>query len=214
MLNRDARMGFAVEGAKDIVEAMRSGFSCGGRRVCGAWTRVHLLGSLILVGTTVVLACMLSGCVSSDESNSSDEASISAQVAAVNVISSEEAHDRMTSDRTVILDVRTQEEFDEAHICNAVLLPCDSITAETAQEVAPDKNKAVLVYCRTGRRSAEAASRLVELGYTQVYDFGGIESWPYDVCFDEKGDESTVENDELPVGVKVVCGKTRSLPEE
>lgn len=132
----------------------------------------------------------------------------------MHVISPEEAHGLMVSDRVVILDVRTQEEFDEGHVCNAVLLPHDSITEESAQAAAPEKDETVLVYCRTGRRSAEAAAKLAELGYTQVYDFGGIQSWPYDVCSNENEDESTVENDELPVGVKVVCGKTRSLPEE
>ena len=181
-----------------------------GGTVCGSALCVSAAFSIaVLLVATLVLA----GCTSTQDSSSAAESSRSEGQACVQVISAEEAHGLMTSDKVAILDVRTQEEFDEGHICNAVLLPHDSITEETALEAAPHKDEMVLVYCRTGRRSAEAAAKLVELGYTQVYDFGGIESWPYDVCSDKEEDEDTVENDELPVGVKVVCGKTRSLPE-
>ena len=96
---------------------------------------------------------------------------------------------------------------------NARLLPLDSVDEAAAAAVAPDKDALVLVYCRTGVRSAEASAKLAELGYTQVRDFGGIESWPY-ATVDAEDDEGagTVVNDDLPVGVKVVC-KTRSIPE-
>lgn len=133
---------------------------------------------------------------------------------AVQVVTAAEAHGLMTSDRVAVLDVRTQEEYDASHIVNARLLPLDAIDAESAAAVAPDKDALVLVYCRTGVRSAEASAKLAELGYTQVRDFGGIESWPYATIDAEDGDGAgTVDNDGLPVGVKVVCGKTRSIPE-
>lgn len=132
----------------------------------------------------------------------------------VQAVTAEEAHGLMTSDRVAVLDVRTHEEFDASHIVNARLLPLNSIDEAAAAAVAPDKDALVLVYCRTGVRSAEAASKLADLGYTQVRDFGGIESWPYGTVDAEDGEGAgTVENDELPVGVKVVCGKTRSIPE-
>ncbi|MRX83131.1 rhodanese-like domain-containing protein [Eggerthella sp. HF-4214] len=132
----------------------------------------------------------------------------------VQVVTAAEAHDLMTSDRVVVLDVRTQQEYDASHIVNARLLPHDAIDAESAAAAAPDKDALVLVYCRTGVRSAEASAKLAELGYTQVRDFGGIESWPYATVDAEDGEGAgTVINDDLPVGVKVVCGKTKPVPD-
>ena len=81
----------------------------------------------------------------------------------------------MMNDEVIILDVRTQEEFDAGHIENAVLLP-DSEVKDRASEVLPDKGQTILVYCRTGRRSANAAKALIAMGYTAVYDFGGLET--------------------------------------
>ena len=79
----------------------------------------------------------------------------------------------------VILDVRTQEEFDEAHIDGAILIP-DYEIADKAESVLKDKDQLLLVYCRSGRRSKNAASELVSLGYTNVKEFGGIIDWPYE----------------------------------
>ena len=85
-----------------------------------------------------------------------------------------------TSKDYVILDVRTQEEFDQAHIPGAILIPNDQISAE-AERVLVDKNQLILVYCRSGRRSKLAAEELVKLGYTNIKEFGGIIDWPYEV---------------------------------
>ncbi len=79
----------------------------------------------------------------------------------------------------IILDVRTQEEFDEAHIDGAILIP-DYEIADKAESILKDKNQLILVYCRSGRRSKKAASELVSLGYTNVKEFGGIIDWPYE----------------------------------
>ena len=86
-------------------------------------------------------------------------------------------------ENVIILDVREQYEYDEGHIPGAVLLPSGSVKAK-ASEVLPDKNQKILVYCRSGNRSGTAARALVALGYTQIYDFGGIINWPYDVVKD------------------------------
>jgi len=83
----------------------------------------------------------------------------------------------------IILDVRTQEEFAEKRIANSILIPYDEILKK-AETVITDKNTTILVYCRSGRRSALAAKDLVSLGYTKVYDFGGIIDWPYDTISD------------------------------
>lgn len=77
----------------------------------------------------------------------------------------------------VLLDVRTQEEFDAGHIPGAVCLPHDTITED--HPLPYDKEAEILVYCRSGRRSALAAEKLAELGYENVADFGGILDWPY-----------------------------------
>ena len=76
----------------------------------------------------------------------------------------------------VLLDVRTQEEFDAGHIPTAILLPYDEINLKAAT-VLPDKEKEIVLYCRSGRRSAIAKKVLVELGYKDVKDFGGISRW-------------------------------------
>ena len=83
-------------------------------------------------------------------------------------------------DNYVILDVRTQEEFDEAHIDGAILIPDYEIAAK-AESILKDKNQLILVYCRSGRRSKLAASELVTLGYTNVKEFGGIIDWQYEI---------------------------------
>ena len=84
-----------------------------------------------------------------------------------------------TQDGYIILDVRTQEEYDEAHIEGAILIP-DYEVADKAESVLKDKNQLILVYCRSGRRSKLAASELVKLGYTNIKEFGGIIDWPYE----------------------------------
>ena len=81
----------------------------------------------------------------------------------------------------IILDVRTQEEYDQGHIPGAIVISHEEI-AEKAEEVLTDKDQLILVYCRSGRRSKIAAEALVELGYTNIREFGGIIDWPYKVA--------------------------------
>ena len=80
----------------------------------------------------------------------------------------------------VIIDARTEEEFAEGHIENAILIPEYEI-ADRAEKELPDKEQLILVYCRSGRRSKIASEELVKLGYTNVKEFGGIIDWPYDI---------------------------------
>ena len=80
----------------------------------------------------------------------------------------------------IILDTREQDEFDEGHIPGAILIPYTEIENK-AEEMLPDKDKLILVYCRSGRRSKIAAENIVKLGYTNVKEFGGIIDWPYEV---------------------------------
>ena len=77
----------------------------------------------------------------------------------------------------VILDVRTSEEFAEKHIPNAINIPNEAIGTADIPEL-PDKDQLILVYCRSGNRSKQASEKLAALGYTNVVEFGGINSWP------------------------------------
>lgn len=80
----------------------------------------------------------------------------------------------------VILDVRTQEEYDEKHIPDSILIPNETINEKTVSELGLTSDSAILIYCRSGNRSKEAASKLAELGYQNLLDFGGIKDWPYE----------------------------------
>jgi rhodanese-related sulfurtransferase len=111
---------------------------------------------------------LLAGCASSDAT------------AEYAKITAEEAKQMMDDgDGFILLDVRTEEEFAESHIEGAILIP-DTEIAERASDELPDPDAQILVYCRSGRRSAQAADALTQLGYTSVYDFGGIIDWPYE----------------------------------
>ena len=95
-------------------------------------------------------------------------------------ITAEEAKARMDSgDPLLIVDVRTAEEYASGHVPGAINVPNEGILDEMPVEL-PDKNAEILVYCRSGRRSSDASHKLVAMGYTAVYDFGGIIDWPYE----------------------------------
>ena len=95
-------------------------------------------------------------------------------------ITQEEAKKLMDSEQDyIILDVRTQTEFDEKHIPGAILIPHDEIGERAAQELT-DKDQLILVYCRSGNRSKKASEVLKDLGYTYIREFGGINDWPYE----------------------------------
>ena len=95
-------------------------------------------------------------------------------------ITQEEAKEMMDTQEVIILDVREQDEYDSGHIPGAVLLPVGTIDENTAAEVIPETDSTVLVYCRSGNRSKTASETLADLGYTNIYEFGGINTWPYE----------------------------------
>ena len=118
----------------------------------------------------VLSLCLLGGCNTDERPANSYE-----------IISQEEALSYMVNDgNSFILDVRTEEEFANGHIKGAVLIPHDKIEAK-AESVITDKEQLILVYCRSGRRSKIAAEKLVELGYSNVKEFGGIIDWKYEI---------------------------------
>lgn len=134
----------------------------------------------IFISLTVVI--LLTGCVKNEIYNKTQvENQISRAAEGVINISAEEAKKIIdTEEHEIVLDVRSVEEYKEGHIEGAVLLPSDEIK-EKVENLIQDKNKTILLYCRSGRRSAAAAKDLIDFGYTNVYDFGGIIDWKYEV---------------------------------
>lgn len=137
--------------------------------------------------TTIAIllySAMLSGCTAGAESVQTTAATTEEQPiqtgeqTVYRTIAPENAKELIGTDGVVLLDVRTQEEFDEAHIEDAVLVPYDAIAANL-DKLPDDMDTTIIVYCRSGRRSAIAANELIGMGYTQVYDLGGIQDWPY-----------------------------------
>lgn len=107
-----------------------------------------------------------------------------------NIIETKNSYEQITANQAkelmeketgyIIIDARTQEEFDEGHIEGAILIPEYEISQRAEKEL-PDKDRLILVYCRSGRRSKIASQALVDLGYTNVKEFGGIIDWPYEI---------------------------------
>lgn len=133
-----------------------------------------------LTGVTALAG--LTGCFGAAAgSNGSNAANGSSNSSSYQQVDAETAKELMdTEDDYVILDARTQAEYDEAHIPGAILIPHDTVTT-AAEDALPDKDQLILVYCRSGNRSKQASQTLVDLGYTNVVEFGGINSWPYEV---------------------------------
>lgn len=134
----------------------------------------------IFISLTVII--LLTGCVKNEIDNKTlGENQVSRAAEGVINISAEEAKKIIdTEEHEIVLDVRSVEEYKEGHIEGAVLLPSDEIK-EKVENLIQDKNKTILLYCRSGRRSAAAAKDLIDFGYTNVYDFGGIIDWKYEV---------------------------------
>ena len=134
-------------------------------------------GKVFAVLSAVVCLCLLglAGCAQQKDNVENTYQQISAQ----------EAKSIMDTEKEyVIIDARTEEEFAEGHIKNAILIPEYEIAARAEKEL-PDKEALILVYCRSGRRSKIASEELVKLGYTNVKEFGGIIDWPFETTTDD-----------------------------
>ena len=125
----------------------------------------------IILLITLIFVIGLGGCMKVVEENKIVYKTIT-QVEAKEIID--------TTSGYIILDVRTLEEFNTGHIPNAINIP-NEVILEKAESILTDKEQVILVYCRSGRRSKEAASKLVELGYSNVLEFGGIIDWKYEI---------------------------------
>lgn len=147
--------------------------------------------------TACLIMISFAACSNVQNSNNQSEEPMNSGVAeiidstenAYTQISQDEAYQLMNSgNNIIILDVRSKEEFDEGHISKAINFDVDTITEESAKQILPDNKQTILVYCRSGRRSKIAAESLAEYGYTDVREFGGIDTWPYDIVKDDNED--------------------------
>ncbi|WP_270255054.1 rhodanese-like domain-containing protein [Collinsella intestinalis] len=138
--------------------------------------------------TSIVSLAGLTGCFGAaagsngngngNGSNATNDSSNSSSYQQVDAETAKELMD--TENDYVILDVRTQAEYDQGRIPGAILIPHDTV-ATAAEDALSDKDQLILVYCRSGNRSKQASQALVDLGYTNVIEFGGINNWPYEV---------------------------------
>ena len=119
----------------------------------------------------LIMALLLTGCAVS-ATEPAPEANTYRQ------ITMQEAVEMMEKEENyIILDVRTHEEFAAGHIPGAIVVPNETIGTEEIAQL-PDKDQLIMVYCRSGNRSKQASDKLVKLGYTNIIEFGGINSWP------------------------------------
>ena len=126
----------------------------------------------IILLLILLLAFYLFGCSSSSKDNGYRQISMDE---AISIMDEETGY--------IILDVRTAEEYSSGHIPDAINIPNESIDANSSGEITalPDKEQMILVYCRSGNRSKQASQKLAALGYTNIVEFGGINSWPGEV---------------------------------
>lgn len=130
----------------------------------------------IMLLMLAAVLCLLTGCSSSGQS-SGQKTDGNDTAKSYTKISQEEAREMMAKDNGhIVVDVRREDEYDAGHIPGAILIPNESIGTEQPEEL-PDLDQIILIYCRSGNRSKEAAQKLFDMGYTNIYEFGGINSW-------------------------------------
>lgn len=141
---------------------------------------VYLVATLALVALLLLVGWGLKSCHTPTADNGTTAVSEVNELGYTQ-IPQELAKEMMKADDgLVVVDVRTQEEFDGGHIPGAICIPNESIVDAQPAEL-PDLDQTILVYCRSGRRSKEAAQKLADMGYTEVFEFGGIIDWTGEV---------------------------------
>ncbi len=128
-----------------------------------------------MIITAVCAGLLLSGCGTAGKK--SPDAAAGEGKGTYRQITQEEAKSVMENESDyLLLDVRTLEEYAEGHIPGAICVPNETIGTDPIPEL-PDKNQKILIYCRSGNRSRQAAEKLLKQGYTEVFDFGGVNTW-------------------------------------
>ena len=156
-----------------------------------------ITAGLLLAGMLLVVSCG-----QAPAGPSADPPAGRERTGSFTMISQEEAMEMMErDDGHVIVDVRRQDEYDAGHIPGAILIPNESITTEPPEEL-PDPDQIILIYCRSGNRSKQAAQKLADMGYTAVYEFGGIIDWTGEIVVEETTEEALqllISGREMPV---------------
>lgn len=117
-------------------------------------------------------------------------------------ISQDEAKEMMLrDDGHIVVDVRRQDEYDAGHIPGAILIPNEDIDTTPPKEL-PDLNQIILIYCRSGNRSKQASQKLFDMGYTNVYEFGGINTWTGEIVTEEPTNQELWSAAEMPVSIR------------
>ena len=119
------------------------------------------------IGVVVLIMLVVSGCSVSEQTKEGTYVQITMDEA-VQMMKNESNY--------IILDVRTEAEYNAGHIPNAICIPNETIVEDNIPEL-PDKEQCILVYCRSGNRSKQASDKLARFGYTNIYEFGGIIDW-------------------------------------
>ncbi|MCI6265630.1 MAG: rhodanese-like domain-containing protein [Erysipelotrichaceae bacterium] len=114
----------------------------------------------------VILVCVIGLVGCSNQENKAD-----------GIIDYVEAKEKIINNGAILIDVRTEEEFNEDHIDGSLLLPLDTINETSVSDVVDSKDTPIIVYCRSGNRSHQAYEKLKEFGYNEVYDLGAITNW-------------------------------------
>ena len=122
-----------------------------------------------IIPTFLIITLLLTGCTAPEPAPEANTYRQITMQEAVEMMEKEENY--------IILDVRTHEEFAAGHIPGAIVIPNETIGTEEIPQL-PDKDQLIMVYCRSGNRSKQASDKLVALGYTNIVEFGGINSWP------------------------------------
>lgn len=157
----------------------------------------------------LMLVLALAGC-------SSAKGSGDTSASTYHQISQEEAKEMMAKDDGhVVVDVRQQDEYDAGHIPGAILIPNESIGSDSP-EALPDYDQIILIYCRSGNRSKQAAEKLTAMGYTNIYEFGGINTWTGEIVTETPDAGNSKENEteaqekkEEKQVMKLVIGETQ-----
>lgn len=122
----------------------------------------------------LMIGIFITGCSNHEATNNTNNT--------YNFISGNEAYKMIRNEDVVIIDVRSKEEFNTGHLENAVNIPHTSIGSEI-KSIVNDLNQKIIIYCRSGARAETASNTLVNLGYTNVYTFGGLNSWSYEIVY-------------------------------
>lgn len=140
--------------------------------------RRHITFNGWIMAAALLLCLILTACGQGQDGDSMENS--------YRQVSQEEARKMMDTETDyIILDVRTEEEYASGHIPGAICVPNETIGTDPASEL-PDKDQLILVYCRSGNRSRQAAQKLFDQGYTNIVEFGGINTWPGEIVTEDE----------------------------